>query len=247
MKLGKLQPRHDSRTLQFADYISTSLPQPADSLDGTYGVTDWGVMLNDQIGDCAVACPGHMVMPWTKASSGIVKKIPDEEILKAYSDISGYDPNTGRGDNGCVVLDVLNYWRNTGIGNDKLGAYAELEPNNHDHVKLSLSVFGGTYLGINLPRSAQSQVGGVWTVSRWFWLNRPGSWGGHAVPVVSYDSRTLTVVTWGKLQKMTWQFFDKYTDEAYVCLSPDWLKPDGKSVSGFDKETLLTDLEALKR
>ena len=31
---------------------------------------------------------------------------------------------------------------------------------------------------------------------------QPGSWGGHAVPVVAYDVRGITWVTWGALQPM---------------------------------------------
>jgi hypothetical protein len=49
----------------------------------------------------------------------------------------------------------------------------------------------------------------------------PGSWGGHAAP------RSLTVVTWGALQTMTWGFWAPDRDEAYAILSPDYLKQKG--------------------
>ena len=77
----------------------------------------------------------------------------------------------------------------------------------------------------------------------------PGSWGGHAVPVVAYDSRSLTVVTWGALQTMTWGFWAAYCDEAYAILSPDYLEQKGgQSIapSGFNLTQLRDDLADLK-
>jgi len=47
----------------------------------------------------------------------------------------------------------------------------------------------------------------------------PGSWGRHAFPVLAYDSRSLTVVTRGAVQSMTWGFWAAYCDEAYAILS----------------------------
>ena len=72
----------------------------------------------------------------------------------------------------------------------------------------------------------------------------PGSWGGHAVPVVAYDPRGLTVITWGKALRMTWGFWQAYCDEAYGILSPDFLAK-GKAPNGFDLATLKSDLAEL--
>lgn len=52
------------------------------------------------------------------------------------------------------------------------------------------------------------------------------------MPVVAYDSRSLTVVTWGALQTMTWGFWAAYCDEAYAILSPDYLEQkSGKTIA----------------
>jgi hypothetical protein len=45
---------------------------------------------------------------------------------------------------------------------------------------------------------------------------------------------------------MTWGFFKKYCDEAYVVLSRDWLGSSDKNPSGFDLSTLLADLKAFR-
>lgn len=68
----------------------------------------------------------------------------------------------------------------------------------------------------------------------------------NCVPIVGFDEQGVTCVTWGVLQKITWDAFDKYCDEAWCILSEDFLK-DGKAPSGFDKDQLLADLSLVSR
>ena len=42
-------------------------------------------------------------------------------------------------DRGAVELDVLRYWRKTGIGGTKIDAFMALEPKNHLHVQAASS------------------------------------------------------------------------------------------------------------
>ena len=71
----------------------------------------------------------------------------------------------------------------------------------------------------------------------------PGSWEKHTVPAVSYDTKGLRVVTWGALQRMTWDFWEAYVDEAYAILSKDWIEDSGHAPSGIDWESLKSDLQ----
>jgi hypothetical protein len=64
--------------------------------------------------------------------------------------------------------------------------------------------------------------------------------------VVAYDSRGLTVVTWGALKRMTWEFWDAYCDEAYAIYSKDFLEPNEVAPNGFDMDALMRDLELVK-
>lgn len=245
-KLGKHTPRHDDRTLQFANYVEKALPPPPTAVnwDAKIGAS-WGMMKNDVLGDCTIAAAGHMIALWTTYSS--TKVVPtDAEIVAGYSAVTGYNPVTGANDNGAVETDVLNYWKNHGIGGHKILGYTALEPSNLNHVKDSVSLFGGTYIGLNLPVSCQNQK--VWSVPPGgpHGKGAPGSWGGHAVPVVAYDASGLTVVTWGGLQTMTWGFWSTYCDEAYAVLSHDWLNVHGQTPNGFNLAALQADLLLLK-
>jgi hypothetical protein len=114
-------------------------------------------------------------------------------------------------------------------------------------------IFGGCYVGLALPKTAQAQTQNhqPWSVTSAGTTGdgAPGSWGGHAVPVMAYDTRSLTVVTWGALQTMTWGFWAAYCDEAYAILSPDFLKQKGGQTvapSGFNLAQLQEDLADLK-
>lgn len=244
MHLGKQSARHDPRTLLLGNYLKPSaLPPPKPAVDWSQKVKTWPMMANDKVGDCTCAAAGHLIEDWTANAKGAPVVLPDADILKAYSAITGYLPGNPATDHGANELDVLNYWRKIGVGGRKIIAFAALEPQNQSHVEDAIELFGGCYIGLALPLCAQTQ--NVWTVPPGgpTGTGAPGSWGGHAVPVVAYDQRGLTVVTWGALKQMTWGFWAAYCDEAYAVLSEDWLsKNGGKDPEGFDLKALLADL-----
>jgi hypothetical protein len=242
-KLGKLPARHDPRTLQMANYLE--LPAFPTSRDWTSkAVPAWGMMLNDQLGDCTCAAIGHITQAWTANAGPKEITLPDQAILKAYEAVGGYKPGHPETDRGAVELDVLKYWRKTGVGGHKIDAFVALEPKNHQHVEAAVDLFGGAYIGVALPVSAQKQK--VWSVPPGgpTGSGAPGSWGGHAVVVEAYDPHGLTCITWGQKKRMTWSFWDTYCDEAYAALSELWAgsKP---APSGFNLAQLKTDLQAL--
>src|SRR5580704_7817183 len=155
LKLGKQVARHDPRTLLLAAYLTPALPTAPASFDLTSKVQAWGMMDNDQIGDCTCAAAGHLIMEWTANAKKKGSTPTDTQIVAAYSAITGYNPATGANDNGAVEIDVLNFWRQSGIAGHKIGAYMALEPANHNHIMDSVYIFGGCYIGLQLPISAQ--------------------------------------------------------------------------------------------
>jgi hypothetical protein len=244
MRLGKLAPRFDHRTLRLGDYLRRDALPPIPASTGyRRQVRAWPMMKNDALGDCAIAGPGHEIQCWTTNDHAPYVP-PDADIVKAYSAVSGYDPKTGRNDDGCVMLDVLNYWRKTGISGRKISAFAALELKDHAHVMDSVYLFDGCLLGLSLPLAVQgmrtwpkpkSHVG-VW---------QAGSWGGHCVPIVDYDAQWCYVVSWGRIIPMAWEFYDAYCDESYVVFSPDWFGADAKAPNGFNWKDLAADLASI--
>ena len=239
-----------------AKYIKALPAAPAS--DGYVAkIHDWGMMLNDTLGCCTVACAGHEILQWS-TYSGHPFRVTDAEVLAAYESpqVGSYVPGDPSTDNGAVILDVLNYWRKTGIGGHKIAAFVAVNWRNHEEVKQAIALLGNVYIGIQLPLSAQQPtVGGngnlVWRCPPTQTGNgAPGSWGGHAIPIVGYGpdgtpKQGTEIITWGSVYDMTWGFSDTYVDEAYAVLSHDWIDAQGKSPSNFDLAQLQADLAAL--
>jgi hypothetical protein len=245
-RLGKLPPRFDDRTLRFASYLTPELAPPPASIDYATAVKSWPMMGNDTTGDCTCAAAGHMIEEWT-ANIGEEKTVPDATILAVYDHFTGGNPDAG-----VAMLDVLNYWRATGIGGDRIRAYAQLEPQNASEARDAIFLFGNCYLGLALPDFAVAPgtnfLATPWSVPPQGPVGTaaPNPANGHCVPLVAYDSRQAWAVTWGALKPMTWQFFEAYMDEAFAVLSPDWISSTlGESPSGFDLAALTRDLAAI--
>jgi hypothetical protein len=239
-KLGKLPVRMDVRTLRLARYVDrTQLPAPPTQLDLTAPVAAWPMYDNDRIGDCTIAAAGHMIEAWTAAARGRAVEVSEQAVLRAFDAVKLVDPRTG--EEGAVVLDVLRYWRASGVDGHHIGAFAGVSIHDEVLVRTGAYLFGGVYIGLALPLTAQEQVVWDWTGSL-TGPAKPGSWGGHAVDVAGYDADGLTVVTWGSPKRMTWSFWERYVDEAYCLISPDFLS-GGKAPNGFDVASLNADLE----
>jgi hypothetical protein len=243
MKLGRKAIKTDSRTLALADYLTPALPPPPIAADWTKGIAKWGMMLNDSLGDCTIAGAGHALQVWT-ANTGAETTVPDSTIESYYEQWDGYVPGNPGTDNGGVELDVLNHWQKSDFAGHKLLAFADPKVSNLVEIRQSIALFGGVYIGLSLPLTAQTQD--VWDVVPHGDANaKKGSWGGHCVFVPKYDAKGFTCITWGQPKTMTVAFWKKYCDEAHTLLGQDWLTAKG-SPGGFDQAQLRTDLGAIK-
>ncbi len=244
--LGRLPARHDARTLRLVSYLGAELPPPPDAIDYGDVVKSWPMYANDRVGNCTIAAAGHMVQAWTAEGRGHEARVSEAAVMHAYSAVGGYIPGDPSTDNGAVELDVLKYWRSAGIGGHTIGAYAAVHAHDERTVRTALYLFGGLYIGVALPETAEMQDAWEIDEAATAEAQAPGSWGGHAVPLVAYDADGLTCVTWGKPLRMSWAFFAKYCEEAYALLSRDFLHND-KGPHGFDLTALRADLAAVSR
>src|ERR1035441_1811578 len=231
--LGRKAIVKDSRTLQFAKYLTSSLPHPPSKCDWAEGQTKWGMMLNDKLGDCTIAGCGHAIQVWSHAL-GKESTVTDANVLAKYELWDGYNPKDPNSDQGGIELNVLTDWKNSAFYGHKLDAFVAVNVANSHQVQQAIYLFGGVYIGIALPITAQNQL--VWDVVRdnGSGDSEPGSWGGHCVYVPGYDNTGIECITWGANQKMTPAFWAKYVDEAYALLGQDFINAKGISASGFN-------------
>jgi hypothetical protein len=246
LRLGKHPPRFDKRTLLLGNYLKKELTAPPPSVDYSKSVTSWPMFGNDRLDDCTIAAAGHMIEEWT-ALSGVQRTLPESAIEDAYNYFA-----KGNADAGANMLDVLKHWRKTGIGGDKIHAFAQIEPKNNLQLQNSTYLFGNCYIGLALPNFAVVPgthfVDTPWTVPASGPVGdaAPNSKNGHCVPAVAYDPQNIWVVTWGKLKPMSWQFYTTYVDEAYAVLSLDWINKKLKTApQGLNLQALEADLKAV--
>jgi hypothetical protein len=200
--------------------------------------------LNDQLGDCTIAGVSHLIQLWTTLTGSPV--IPtDAQVQGEYSRLCGYNPADPNSDQGGIESQILQAWQSGGIFGHKIEGFVGVNPNSQVQIKDSIHYFGGTYIGIELPNTAQDQTILDVTPGPLTGDSEPGSWGGHCVILVAGDARYALCVTWGTLQLMTWEWLAAYCDEAYALLSPDWINKAGSMPGGVPLTSLVADLKRL--
>lgn len=255
LKLGKQPATKDPRDLVFAKYVDTSkLPAPPAEFghESLIPPKGWGMLGNDEWGDCAWAGPAHETMLLT-TEAGAPASFTKEGVLSDYAACTGFDPKAGPPgqnptDRGSNVRDVLSYRRNTGVidapgKRHKIGAFIKLSPGDLTHVFQALYIFQVVGIGLAFPDFAMEQFnrGESWDLVP----NAPTPTEGHYVCCVGKRAN-IDLVTWGALQQMTVPFFEKYCDEAWTYVSTETLKNE-RTIDGFNLEQLMEDLRALEK
>lgn len=249
MKLGKLPAKIDKRTILLKAIIRKELlPELPDSHnidEALGGIKDDRVFNNKKYGDCVIAARAHQTLRLEKYEQGFQPPITDQEVIGQYF------KETGGLDIGLYLLDSLKEWRKNGwVAGGKtytIYAFASVDWKDHDEVKHCIHLLGGVNFGMLVPQSAldQFEAEAIWEVVE----DDGGNQGGHGVylyhygTIEGYDERGITCMTWGRRQFMTWEFFDRYVDEAYGIVDnvDPWLGED----SPVDVEKLNAYLEEI--
>jgi hypothetical protein len=246
VRLGKLEARTDRKTLRLATYVKPAeLPPIPSVVDNTAKVrSSWGVLLNDQLGDCVPVAAIH----WRQAASAMTghEVVGTNDLAeRTYEAVGGYRPGDPSTDQGCVELDMMNYWRHVGLDGDRIEGFVRVDADNLLLVKAAIYLFGGVIAGLSLPRTAEDQFSArlPWRIKTRSGAGAPNSWGGHGVPLLGYSRYRIKTPTWGVLEEMTWPFWTFYGDEAWAPLWRGWIdQVSKKAPNGFDIDQLTADL-----
>jgi YD repeat-containing protein len=214
-KLGKLKAEFSDQDLMFRNLMrAVAIPESYDWDVLNANVVPFPMFDNDRLGCCVMSGRAHQTLRFEYQEQRRLITITDSEVEKEYF------KETGGYDSGLVVSQSLKKWRTTGwtaAGNNyKIKAYSRLDLYNRSQIKAGMYSDLGVGIGFDVPQSAITQfnAGEPWTVVN----NDGGSVGGHYVYCVAYDSTGITCVTWGQRQFMSWEFWDKYTDEAWAII-----------------------------
>lgn len=218
-KLGKLDHKHDDRTLMMARFLAPVRVPSIYDFDKGRRPFPWKVWKNDELGDCVIAGRANQQLRLERIEQRRTIGMRDVDVVNEYFRESGGQ------DSGLVMLDAQRSWRNEGWTvngrNYKIAAYGEVEPQDFDQLRSGIYVLHGMQYGFSLPIAAQAMTHqGVWdyngeTGSEW----QPGSWGGHCAYGKSYRRHDeFPVITWGREVVVTGNFIKKYCDEAWVVV-----------------------------
>jgi hypothetical protein len=222
MRLGKLDYKHDQRTLMLADFLSPTIVVPKkydfDKGRTAFPLKVWG---NDAWGNCVKAGQCNHLLRLERVETRRTLRVSEQDVIDAYKAASGaVSPGDGN-DHGLVVLDNLKDWRangwKLGVRDYKISAFGELHPYDFEQIKAASYLMHGVQFGFSLPRAVAGKT--EWTYHseqdpQWV----PGSWGGHLVYGKMYQDNSVEVLTWGEKVMVNAAFVKKYCDEAWAVV-----------------------------
>lgn len=239
-KLGRLAATRPAALKDLAVYASGVLPAPPRTVE--VPKTVYPIDGNDRYGDCTMAGVAHLLGAWN-AETRETDLVPDEQIILAE-----YLKLTGGQDTGLNEAEVLKAWQTDGLfgpdlGGDyvpsKIAGYAPVNPKDLLQLHQAVAFYGGCYLGIECPQSAQEQfeAGEPWT-----YVEDSPVEGGHCVVALGYGPNGgLHCATWGGIAVLEAGFLAHYLDEAWCILSHEFVEAKKDSL-GIDLATLQADL-----
>jgi hypothetical protein len=218
-KLGKRPAKRDDRNLRFAAVLRAPVARAALPASYDFDTKHPGIptpmFANDTYGCCVISGRAHQSLRFENLEQKSVITITDKDVTKEYF------KETGGPDTGLYVLDSLNLWRQKGWKaakhTYKIKAFAQIDFLDHHEVRAAIYADVGIGIGVSLPTDAQDQfqTGQPWEVTTGPGSAK-GSWGGHYVYCCGYTPQGPVCVTWARKQQITWDWLDKYCDEAYA-------------------------------
>lgn len=249
-KTGLILDELHRPTLKLADYIHTQLAAPPAAVSRPHPGFKWGMLANDQLGDCVIAMMLHSIEDFHLDAGTPVPAFTDQDAISLYSAITGYDPKDPNSDRGTNESDAMHFWRHSGLRtsdevNHKIVATVAVDPSDLNECRIAIDEFVALQIGMALPLTAQGQT--EWTVvgDGKTGHSAPGSWGGHGIPYREYDGDTFKCVTWGAELLLSVPFHEAYAQEAHVVVTREMLGKTGIGPSGVAWDELIADIKAL--
>jgi hypothetical protein len=231
VKLGRLPATRPAALSDLATYATGKLPTPPATVDVPRAA--YPILGNDQYGDCTLAAVGHLIEGWDVEVKEHDPVPIETEIVAKYLILTGGE------DTGLNEADVLKVWHQAGLFGEKIAGYAPVNPQHLLELHQAVAFYGGCYLGIECPESAQEQFAAGET-----WTYVPGSpvEGGHCVAALGYGSHGgLHCATWGGIAVLSAGFLAHFLDEAWCILSHQMLLAK-KDALGINLAQLQADL-----
>jgi hypothetical protein len=245
-KFGKKSPRKKLGVPALGDFLSPASEWPA--------VKPWGweyslpqgeldILGNDQYGNCGECGAMHLMQTQAASVRGKVLTPTLAETLALYSAVAGFNASDPSTDQGTDLTTLLEYWKDQGItiGGEKhkILGWATLDLSSAAQMRYAGYVFGGLYLGINCPQSAEDNT------SDWQYVADSPTVGGHCINLAGEGSLGTHIQSWGQNIPTSWEFMLHQLDEGYAVITDFWADAQDKSPSGLDLNGLLDAMKQI--
>ena len=203
-------------------YVAGDLPKPPASMP-VPDVSTWGMLGNDQYGDCGVAGLEHLLEA-AAADAGDKETFASDQQAVAY-----YLKYTGGQDSGVVLSAYLTYVRAHGYYGKTVKAFAPVSVHDVPTLQSAIYLYDAVYTGIAVTQAMMDAFGQgqPWTLA----MAQGEPIGGHCIPLVGYDGKTLTAVTWGGIQEIEYAAWHAMSSEAWAVIPGELAKGDGHGVN----------------
>jgi hypothetical protein len=255
-----------ARFRNFVDKNGDSLPALLPWGGGASGMSErWDNFDSDRTGTGVFTAFANGMVAATRAEAtqgarGGVADFTSENVWAMYA---GYTHSHGLAapmhSPPVKVADALEYWRTEGLGDSagntrRICGAMTLRRGDMDDLTLGLAMFGWVGIGLDVYLRGVVDYGDADIYAASFgakgkpspvWDNsyRGRHVGRVFVPVIGQDlDGNLRVVLWGKVQRVSLDYYRKHSDEAWVVVQPSAL--DGtKPIPGFKSKAFATMLE----
>ncbi len=218
----KALPQFPAGLNQYHSYVkpTAKLPKAPPSLDTYTKIKRWPLDGNAYYGDCTMAAAAHAIHLWNVITHESNPVPLTSEVVREYRKFAK-TPQAG-----LIEANVLKTWHRGGLWGHRILGYTPINVHNIAMIKQAAYLYGLVYVGVQLTKSAEKQYKQrkPWALVRDWKTEIP--LGGHAIPIVGYDRDCFYVVTWGVVQKMTFEWWHTYGEEAWAIF-PQQLKEAG--------------------
>lgn len=234
---------------------AAALPPPPASSNWSAEVGSWGMLANNQVGNCVWAAILHMILQQASYAQAPAKPRPPTaaEAISVYSAATGYVPGRPATDLGTYMMGkggAAEFWTNTGVkcGGvlNKPQAILQVSTKDTTEWRQAIHIFGSMLVGIALPQSIENAE-----EPPFVWSDPSGpSAGGHEIIVTGYltvaNGVLYEIVSWGQVFRVTEAFLLATIDEALCVYDRVSLDARGVSPAGLSEAVLLADMDSLR-
>jgi len=204
LRLGKKAATRTKKLIPFRQFLDASVLPPLPTGDFGHDSLvrgNWGMLGNDDYGDCVWAGADHETMLWL-AEAGVAdptKLFSNDTALGDYAQQTGFNRNDPNTDQGTDMEAAASYRRKTGIidvnkTRHLIGAYVDVDPGNIQELWYAMWLFDGVGIGVEFPSAWMDAFnkgpGGLWDR-----VSHPNIEGGHYIAGVARTGGMANIIT----------------------------------------------------